>query len=71
MPNCAAYGCVNRSSKCNLSFHRLPNKNKRQELRKKWLINMRRDGTLPKDDNIFLCAEHFEEHCFERDLKVC
>ena len=68
MSSCSAYGCTNRGNKDNkLSFHRIPSL-KRAEIRTKWLQNIRREGELPK--NMFICSEHFEKSCFERDLKV-
>ena len=70
MPSCSAIDCVNRSNSSSLSFYQLPSQHKRPELRKKWLLNIRRDGILPKDRSFFICSEHFEKDCFERDLKV-
>ena len=72
MPASAAIGCVNRSGENSnsISFHRIPCQRTRSELRKKWLLNIRRDGQLPKDSCFVICSEHFEAECFERDLRV-
>ena len=67
MPNCGAPGCENRSTKNpNLSFHRLPS-NTRNGLREKWLLKIKRK-VIPKE--LFICSDHFEAECFQRDLKV-
>ena len=58
MSNCGAVGCTNRSTKNpNLSFHRV---------RDEWLQNIKRKEPLPK--NFYICSEHFEKDCFEKDL---
>ena len=69
MPSsCGAYGCTNCSGKNKeISFHNLPSETK-STLRSKWLQNIRRDGKLPK--TLTICSQHFENDCFERDLKV-
>ena len=68
MPNCSAFGCTNRSSdNPDLSFHRIPSE-KKNDLRKKWLQNIRREGSLPKD--AVVCSIHFDSNCFVRDLQV-
>ena len=41
---------------------RFPKKN---EIRIKWLVAMRREGFTPLATNT-LCSEHFEEQCFDR-----
>ena len=61
--NSSAYGLTNRPD---LSFHRIPSESKNKELRKQWLYNIRRTGTLPKDP--LICSSHFEDGCFIRDL---
>ena len=67
MPSCGAPGCTNRcSDKKDISFHRLPNAN-RQEIREKWLNNIKRK-VVP--NVMFICSEHFEKACFKRDLKA-
>ena len=67
MTNCGAPGCNNRSTDSpDLSFHRLP-KESRNELRNKWLNKIKRKY-IPKV--LFVCSQHFEIDCFERDLKV-
>ena len=58
MSNCGAVGCTNRSTKNpNLSFHRV---------RDEWLQSIKRKEPLPK--NFYVCSEHFEKDCFEKDL---
>ena len=68
MPSCGAPGCVNRSNEhTDKSFHRLPNATSRKELREVWLLKIKRQ-IIPKE--LFICSDHFEQGCFERDLKV-
>ena len=70
MVNCSGYGCTNRSTnRPDLSFHKIPSL-KNKSLREQWLHNIRRDGQLPKDASFYICSEHFEQHCFRRDLQV-
>ena len=73
MPSCAAIGCVNRSGKNpSLSFHQIPS-NKQKEIRQEWLRRIKRgqnERYLPKNSTLYICSEHFEKYCFERDLKV-
>ena len=38
--------------------------------RMKWLHAMRRDPPHPSDENFYICGLHFEDDCFEPDLKV-
>lgn len=72
MVYCSAVNCKSNSSartkedREGISFYRLPRDN---TLKKTWLNNMKRENA-PKDDSIRLCHLHFEEQCFERDLKV-
>ena len=68
MPSCAAFGCSNRSSDKTLSFHRIPSETRNEPLRKVWIHNIRRSGTLPKDSAI--CSKHFKEECFYKNYKV-
>ena len=66
MTNRSAPGCTNRSEdNKNISFHRLPSKS--EEVKKKWLHNLKRKN-IP--ETVFLCSEHFEPHCFKRDLRA-
>ena len=66
--SCAAYGCTNKWKKdSEIAYHKLPTD---RALREKWLINIKREGKLPKDENFFICSDHFEETCFQRDLQV-
>ena len=71
MPSCSSIGCTNRSQKIkNISFHRVPSEKRNKELRMKWLQSIERAGKLPSDGGFFICDSHFDESCFERDLKV-
>ena len=71
MPSCSAFGCTNRSSQNKtLRFHQIPGEGRNKQLRKQWLNNIRRVGDLPKDKSFYICSEHFENDCYERDLKV-
>jgi len=49
-----------------ISFFRLP---KDKNLQKAWLCKLKRNN-LPPLDRVRLCHYHFEESCFQRDLKV-
>ena len=73
MSGCAAIGCVNSSGKNpSLSFHQIPS-NKRKEIRQEWLRRIKRgqnEKYLPEDLILYICSEHFENDCFERDLQV-
>ena len=67
MPSCGAPGCKNRSNiETNKSFHRLPCQSK-SKLRDAWLSKIKRK-IVPKE--MYICSDHFEDECFERDLKV-
>ena len=67
--SCAAYGCTNKwKADYEIRFYKIPKDN---DLRQKWLNNIRREGKLPKDENFYICSIHFEESCFQWDLKVC
>ena len=70
---CAAFGCTNsRKNSPGLSFHRIPAANAENKLlRQRWIQNIHRADPLPKDENFYVCANHFEKDCFQRDLKVC
>ena len=66
--SCAAFGCTNRwKAGSDVTFHKIP---KEYQLRQKWLQNIKREGKLPQDESFFICSSHFEESCFQRDLKV-
>ena len=71
MVNCAAIDCSNitisnKKKNESISFYKLPKENARRKL---WISKLNREN-LPKDENIFICHMHFEDHCFERDLRV-
>ena len=67
----AAIGCTNRSTdNIKIRFYQVPSEKKNKSLRKQWLVNIRRDGQLPKDNSFYICSDHFEENCFKRDLQL-
>ena len=69
MIHCAAINCTNSSSKKSdntFCFFKLP---KSPNRRKVQVANLKR-AILPKDENLRVCHEHFEENCFQRDLRV-
>ena len=69
MVGCAAVSCKSNSSHKTVelvSFYRLPHDLK---LRKVWLVNLKRLHP-PKEEHMRVCHLHFDENCFERDLKV-
>ena len=70
--SCVAVNCSNsRKNSPELSFHRFPMLNDDNRKICEWgLANVKRHGTLPKENHFFLCSNHFEKSCFERDLKV-
>ena len=70
---CAAFGCTNsRKNSPGLSFHRIPAANAENKLLwQRWIQNIHRTDPLPKDENFYVCANHFKKDCFQRDLKVC
>jgi hypothetical protein len=68
MVNCCAVGCSSNSkakSNKKISFYQLP---RDKSLKKVWLAKIKR-ANLPREENIKVCNLHFEESCFERDLK--
>ena len=69
---CVAVNCSNkRINSPELSFHGLPKLNdSNKQIRDRWILSVKRDGALPKDNHFFLCSEHFDKSCFERDLRV-
>ena len=44
--------------------------NRDKILRKRWLHNIKNEGTVQADKSFYIYAKHFEESCFERDLKL-
>ena len=72
MSSCATIGFFSRSGKNpSLSFHHIPSY--KQEIRQEWLHHIKRgqnEKFLPKDSTLYICSEHFEKDCFERDLQV-
>ena len=71
MVSCGAIGCTDRSSSNKeIHFYQVPSAKHNPTLRKQWLHNIRRDGKLPKDKSFYICSDHFEEECYQRDLQV-
>ena len=70
---CAAFGCTNsRKNRPRLSFHRIPAGNVESKLlRQRWIQNIHCADPLTNDKNFYVCANHFEKDCFQRDFKVC
>ena len=69
MSICSAFGCTNRPENNKISYYQIPREKRGKMLRKRWLQNVKREGPLPADKSFYMCAEHFEESCFGRDLK--
>ena len=65
---CVAVGCSSdtRFASGKISFYKLPNDT---NFKKQWLVNIKRDN-LPSEKHLSLCHIHFEDNCFQRDLKV-
>ena len=69
MVHSAAITYANSSSKKSdntLSFLKL---SKDPNRRKVWIAKLKR-ANLPKDENLHVSQEYFEENCFQRDLRV-
>ena len=67
--HCAVLNCTKSSSKKidnTFSFFKLLKDPRR---RKKLIAKLKRANLL-KDKNLHVCRKHFEENCFQRDLKV-
>ena len=67
--HCAVLNCTKSSSKKidnTFSFFKLLKDSRR---RKKLIAKLKRANLL-KDKNLHVCRKHFEENCFQRDLKV-
>ena len=70
MSSCAEIDCVNSSGKNpSLSFHQIP-PTKRNVNRMKRIKREQNEKYLPEDSTLYICSEHFENDCFERDLQV-
>ena len=50
-------------------FHRTPVANAESKWFQ-WIQNINRAVPLPKDENFFVCSNHFGKNCFYRDLRV-
>ena len=69
MIHCAALNCTKSSSKKSdnsLSCFKFL----KDPRRRKNLIAKLKRADLLKDKNLHVCRKHFEENCFQRDLKV-
>ena len=69
MVHCAAIDCTNNSSKQNgdrLSFFKFPRDPNRKKI---WISKLKRKHLL-KEENVFVCHHHFEDSCFQSDLRV-
>ena len=69
MVNCCAVDCTNYSTKTKdlevaISYHKIPAE---PTLQKAWLGRLRRKD-LPPLKYCYVCSEHFEADCFEKDL---
>ena len=69
MPNCGAPDCKNRSQSDEVPgiYRLIPNESKNKTLRDKWLAQIKRRN-IPK--YLYICSDHFEADCFEKDLEV-
>ena len=63
MPSCSAFGCTNLSDSKKKFVLPNPRRNAVQNPQKKAA------GTLSDGKGFYICAEHFEESCFEKDLR--
>ena len=72
MTTCGAINCGNSSSKNKTSdvkgWHKVPTSDKLERMKR--LHAMRRDPPYRSDENFYICGLHFEDDCFERNLKV-
>ena len=60
--------CTNRStSNKETQFHKVPSADKDSNLRKQWLHKIRREGKLPSDKSFYICSDHFQDECYQRD----
>ena len=69
MTNSGAPNGTNRSDADNgknKTYHKLPAQSQ-GEIRKKWLVNIKRQNVLK---HLYICSDHFELECYEKDLKV-
>ena len=69
---CAGFGCMNsRKNSTELCFHRIPTANAQNKLLgQRWIQNINHADPLPKDENFFICLNHFKKDYFERDFKA-
>ena len=68
----ATSGCTNRRhtpSQEVIRFYKISS-SKKSLLWQRWLHNIRCKLPLPKDSSFYICAVHFDETCFKRNLQV-
>ena len=68
MPRCSAFVYTKRSEK-NFSFHLVPSEKRNKALCMKWIQSIKQTGNLLLDGGLFICDSHFDENCFEKDLR--
>ncbi|KXJ08546.1 THAP domain-containing protein 2 [Exaiptasia diaphana] len=69
MVNCCVPGCTNFSTKTRylekvMNYHKIPSEPK---IQRAWIARIRREN-LPPLKKSYVCSEHFETDCFEKDL---
>ncbi|KAJ8048791.1 THAP domain-containing protein 1 [Holothuria leucospilota] len=74
MPHCAAFGCINNTSRVRKSFFRIPNPATKPELCRRWLngLSLERisfDTFVHSKDHV-VCEDHFTADCFVEDIKA-
>ena len=72
---CQAYGCSNKSGKGKKrSFFQIPNPDIERERCAKWINNIGTDKFYVKtykfNANRVVCEDHFEQQCFEDDVRA-
>ena len=68
MVYCAAIGCTNDSKFVKgVGYYYV--KSRKTDVQKQWIVKLRRKD-LVVNSNTVVCGQHFEEDCFERDLKA-
>ena len=53
-----------------VNFYQVPSERRNNDLRKRWLHNIKRAGELPHTKGFYICSTQFEPHCFKRDLQL-
>ena len=71
--SCDTFGCTSSCKNIlGLSFHMIPAVNAQSKwFWQRWIQSGNRVVPLPKDENLFVCSNHFgKKKCFKRDIKV-